>query len=213
MFQIEEQLKKLQEDIAPYTPNIIAVTKYFGRDGIIEAYRAGLRNFGESRIPEATEKIASLPEEIRRNSKFHMIGHLQSNKVKKVVGVFEYIHSVDTIDIAKKISEEAKRQGIVQKVFLQINNANEEQKFGFTKQGILKEYESITKLSGIEVVGLMNIAPNIQNSQRLKELFTDIKELGTELGLKEFSMGMSNDYKEAVDSGATFIRVGRKLFS
>ena len=85
MFQVKERLLELQEEIAPYTPNIIAVTKYFGYDGIVEAHKAGLRNFGESRIPEAIDKIKSLPKEIQESSKFHMIGHLQSNKVKKVV--------------------------------------------------------------------------------------------------------------------------------
>lgn len=213
MFQVKEQLLKLQEEIAPYKPNIIAVTKYFGQEGITEAYEAGLRDFGESRIPEATDKIASLPEEIRKNSRFHMIGHLQSNKIKKVVGVFEYIHSVDTKELAEKISQEAISKGIVQKVFIQVNNAKEEQKYGFEIESILKKFCEIKKLKGIEIVGLMNIAPNIPDRQKIRALFSEIRDLNEQLGLRELSMGMSNDYKEAVECGATYIRVGRKLFS
>ena len=213
MFQVKKKLLELQEEIAPYTPNIIAVTKYFGADGIIEAYQAGLRNFGESRIPEAIEKIKSLPEEIQRNSTFHMIGHLQKNKVKKVIGFFDYIHSVDSKELAEIISEEALKQGIVQKIFLQVNNANEPQKFGFTKENLLKDFKEIKELKGIEITGLMNIAPLTQDKAELEKLFREIKDLNSKLNLKELSMGMSNDYKEAVRNGATYIRIGRKLFS
>lgn len=213
MFQVKEKLLKLQEEIAPYTPNIIAVTKYFGIDGIIEAYEAGLRNFGESRIPEAIEKINSLPREIRENSTLHMIGHLQTNKVKKVVGVFQYIHSVDSTDLAKEISKEAEKKGIIQKIFLQLNNANEPQKYGFSKEKLKEDFKEISQLNGLEIVGLMNIAPLIQDKTKLINLFKEVNEINKELGLKELSMGMSNDYTEALQAGATYIRIGRKLFS
>ena len=106
---VKKNLLQIQEQIAPYTPNILAVTKYFGVDAIIAAYNAGLRNFGESRAIEAIGKINSLPSEIKENSKFHFIGHLQTNKVNKVVCNFDVIHSVDSLKLAKSISEEAQK--------------------------------------------------------------------------------------------------------
>src|SRR5574344_2102273 len=105
MGTVKENLLKIQEDIAPYNPKIIAVTKYFDGSKLIEAYEAGLRDFGESRVLEAIEKITGLPEEIRKKSTGHMIGQLQSNKVSKAVGFFDYIHSVDSVTPAREISK------------------------------------------------------------------------------------------------------------
>jgi PLP dependent protein len=219
MNTIKKNLLEVKEEIAPYTPNIIAVTKYFDESKILEAYEAGLRDFGESKVIEAIEKIQRLPQEIRDNSKFHLIGHLQTNKAHKAVGKFDYIHSVDSLKLARMISEEALAIGIRQKVLLQINNANEEQKFGFSKDEILENFEQIKNLKGLDVVGLMNMAPFGLESQALSELFEDIVKLRDELEkkfnctLKEISMGMSGDYKEAAVAGATIIRIGRRLFS
>lgn len=219
MNTVKENLLKIKEDIAPYTPNIIAVTKYFDENKIIEAYEAGLRDFGESRVIEAIEKIQKLPDEIRGHSRFHLIGHLQTNKVRKAVENFDYIHSVDSLKLAKIISEEALNANLKQKVLLQINNANEEQKFGFSKDEVLKNFGEIKSLKGIEIVGLMNIAPFGLGKKALIELFKDIVNLRDTLEknydckLSEISMGMSGDYKEATVAGATMIRIGRKLFS
>ncbi len=219
MNTIRENLVTLQEEIAPYTPNIIAVTKYFDESKIIEAYDAGLRDFGEARVLEAIEKIQKLPKEIKENSNFHLIGHLQTNKAPKAVGNFDYIHSVDSLRLAETLSEEALKQGLKQKVFLQVNNANEEQKFGFLKEEILQLFGKIKELRGLEIVGLMNMAPFGLERQELINLFKDIVNLRDTLEkefdciLKEISMGMSGDYKEAVVAGATMIRIGRKLFS
>lgn len=219
MNTVKENLLKVREDIAPYTPNIIAVTKYFDENKIIEAYEAGLRDFGESRVVEAVEKIQKLPQEMRDNSRFHLIGHLQSNKIKKAVGNFDYIHSVDSLKLAELVSEEALTQNIKQKVLLQVNNANELQKFGFSRDDVLKNFQEIKKLKGIKVVGLMNMAPLGLEKEALVGLFKDIVSLRDELEkkfgceLKEISMGMSGDYKEAVVAGSTMIRLGRKLFS
>lgn len=219
MNTVKENLLSIKREIVPYTPNIIAVTKYFDESKIIEAYEAGLRDFGEAKVIEAIEKIKKLPQEIRENSKFHLIGHLQTNKVGKAVGNFDYIHSVDSLKLAKTISEEALKIGVKQKIFLQINNANEEQKFGFSKDEIFTEFETIKLLKGIEIVGLMNMAPFGLGTKALSELFEDIVKLRDKLEkkidctLKELSMGMSGDYKEAVVAGATMIRIGRELFS
>lgn len=215
---IRKNLLQIQEDIAPYTPNIIAVTKYFDKDAIIAAYNAGLRNFGESRVIEAIKKIQDLPDEIRDNSKFHFIGHLQTNKVKKTIEYFDYIHSLDSLKLAEIISEEAEKVGKIQNVFLQLNNANEEQKFGFSKDEIFQNFEPINKLPNLKIVGLMNMAPLGADDDELYKLFSDVVSTRDDLEkqfnceLKEISMGMSQDYKIAARCGATMLRVGRKLF-
>lgn len=219
MNTVKENLLKIKEEIAPYTPNIIAVTKYFDGSKITEAYEAGLRDFGESKVIEAIDKIQKLPKEVRDNSKFHLVGHLQTNKVRKAVGNFDYIHSVDSVKLAEVLSEEALKINTRQKVLLQINNAGEEQKFGFSTEEVFKNFEKIKSLKGLEIVGLMNIAPMDLAKEDLLELFKDIVNLRDALEkkfdceLKEISMGMSGDYKEAVAAGATMIRIGRKLFS
>lgn len=215
---VRENLLQIQEDIAPYKPNIIAVTKYFDEKAMIEAYNAGLRDFAESRAVEAVEKIENLPAEVRNNSKFHFIGHLQTNKVKKVVPIFDYIHSVDSLKLAKAIADEAKLFGKVQNILLQVNNANEEQKFGFSKKEIFEVFPSIKELSSVSIAGIMNMAPLGASEEELNRLFEDVFNIKKELEqrfdceLRELSMGMSQDYKIAVKHGATMLRIGRKLF-
>ena len=215
---IKKNLLQIQEDIAPCKPKIIAITKYFGVEAIEKAYEAGLRDFGESRLPQAKDKIQSLSREIRENSTFHFIGHLQTNKVKQAVGFFDYIHSVDSLKIAQAISRQACELGIVQKVLLQINNANEVQKFGFSKDELLEVFGEIKQLEGIDPVGVMNIAPLGIDEDKIAELFSDIVETKKTLETKfvcvlgEISMGMSQDYVIAANKGATMLRIGRKLF-
>ena len=215
---VRENLLQIQEDIAPYKPNIIAVTKYFDENAIIEAYNAGLRDFAESRVIEAVEKINNLPAEIRNNSKFHFIGHLQTNKIKKVLPTFDYIHSVDSLKLAKVISDEALVLRKVQNVFLQVNNANEEQKFGLSKKDIFEVFPQVKALPSINIFGIMNMAPLGASDDELNRLFEDVLNIKNELEqkfnceLKELSMGMSQDYKIAVKHGATMLRIGRKLF-
>lgn len=215
---VKNNLLQIQEDIAPYKPNIIAVTKYFDESAIIEAYNAGLRDFAESRVIEAIAKINNLPEEIRNNSKFHFIGHLQTNKVKKAVGTFDYIHSVDSFKLAKTISDDAHSIGKVQNILLQVNNANEEQKFGFSTKEIFEVFISIKELPNIKIAGLMNMAPLGASEDELNRLFEEVFQIKQKLEkefnypLKELSMGMSQDYKIAVKHGATMLRIGRKLF-
>lgn len=215
---VKKNLLQVQEDIAPYQPNIIAVTKYFDETAIIEAYNAGLRDFAESRVIEAVEKINNLPADVRSDSKFHFIGHLQTNKVKKAVKNFDYIHSVDSYKLAKTISDEAQNIGKVQDILLQVNNADEEQKFGLSKQEIFDVFISINSLPNIKIAGLMNMAPLGASEEELNRLFEEILQIRNRLetdfhcSLKELSMGMSQDYKIAVKHGATMLRIGRKLF-
>lgn len=215
---VRENLLRVQEDIAPYKPNIIAVTKYFDETAIIEAYNAGLRDFAESRVIEAITKINNLPADVRNNSRFHFIGHLQTNKVKKAVANFDYIHSVDSYKLAKAISDEAQNTGKVQNILLQVNNADEVQKFGFSKQEIFDIFISIKSLPNINIAGLMNMAPLGAPEDELNRLFEEVAQIRNKLetdfncSLKELSMGMSQDYKIAVKHGATMLRIGRKLF-
>lgn len=215
---VKENLQEIQKNIAHSKIKIIAVTKYFGLDAILAGYEVGLRNFGESRALDAIDKINKLPEEVRQNSTFHFIGHLQSNKAEKVVKYFDIIHSVDSLKIAKAISEAACRLNKKEKVLLQLNNAEEEQKSGYSKENLKNEFKEIKALEGIEVIGLMNMAPLGAGEKELERLFKDVREFRDELEkefnvtLPELSMGMSNDYKIALKEGATIIRIGRKLF-
>lgn len=220
MFEtVRDNLLRIREEIEPCKPKIIAVTKYFGQDAITGAYKAGIRDFGESRAVEACKKISSLPMEIRQNSTFHFIGHLQTNKVKLVIKIFDYIHSVDSLKLAQCISQHAKEVGKIQKILLQINNANEEQKFGFSKNTLFEVFQQIQKLDNIEIVGVMNIAPLGEDEPQLRRLFSQIRQIKDELNksfgcnLEEISMGMSQDYKIAVEEGSTMLRIGRKLFT
>lgn len=217
-YTIERNLLEVKKKIEPYTPNIIAVTKYFDYKAIIEAYQAGLRDFGENRVIDAVAKIEQLSEEVRENSRFHLIGHLQKNKVKKAVGKFDLIHSVDSFELACLIDEEAKKQGMIQDVLIQVNNAREPQKSGFYPEEILKIFGEIVNLENIRVKGLMNMAPLIEDRIKIMELFEDVAALKVQLEtvfsvkLDELSMGMSGDYDVAARCGATMIRLGRTLF-
>ena len=215
---IERNLLEVKRKIEPYTPNIIAVTKYFDHKAMIEAYYAGLRDFGENRVLDAVAKIEMLDEDVRQNSRFHLIGHLQKNKVKRAVGKFDLIHSVDSLELASVINEEAKKQNVMQDVLIQINNAREPQKSGFYPEDILEVFGEIVNLENVRVKGLMNMAPLIEDRSRLRELFMDVAALKVELEEKyqvvlgELSMGMSGDYDVAAACGATMVRLGRTLF-
>ncbi|MBQ2871402.1 YggS family pyridoxal phosphate-dependent enzyme [bacterium] len=216
---IKRNLLQIKRKIEPYTPNIIAVTKYFDHTAIIESYNAGIRDFGENRVLDAVAKIELLDDEIRKNSRFHLIGHLQKNKVKKAVGNFDLIQSVDTLELAQAIDAEAVKKEIKQKVLIQINNAKEPQKSGFYPEEILEVFGDLLKLQNIEIKGLMNMAPMIEDREEILRLFKEIAELKMQLEnkfqiqLDELSMGMSGDYELAAQAGATIIRIGRVLFN
>lgn len=218
-FSIKRNILQIQEEIAPYKPNIIAVTKYFDEEAMIAAYEAGLRDFGESRVIEAVEKINRLPEEVRKNSKFHFIGHLQSNKARRVVEHFDLIHSVDSVKLALKIDEYAGEIGKVQDILLQLNNSGEIQKSGFSKTSLIDAFGEIQNFKHIRVLGLMNMAPLGAEEEELTRLFRDVVNTKQNLEekfnckLSELSMGMSQDYVIAAREGATMLRIGRKLFS
>ena len=210
---IKQQLEFILEDIKDYNPRIIAVTKYYDESKMIEAFNSGLRDFGESRALDALDKISKIDDTTRAQSVYHFIGHLQTNKVKHVVGNFQYIHSVDSLNLAKCIDEEANKKGIIQKILIQVNNANEMQKFGIPISQLENLIEEVSNLKSLELVGLMNIAPLTDDFKELQRLFSQMKELTDNYQLKELSMGMSHDYKIALECGATMIRLGRILFN
>ena len=216
---VKTNLDNLKQNIAHYKIKIIAVTKYFGLRAIEAGYEVGIRDFAESRAQDAVKKLEKLPSCIRTNSTFHFIGHLQTNKVEMVVKNFDVIQSVDSLKLAQAISKAACSFNKREKVLLQVNNSGEIQKFGYGKEQLMADLSSILALDGIEVVGLMNMAPFGAKEQELERLFGDIREFRNtleekfEIKLPELSMGMSDDYIVAARAGATMIRVGRKLFT
>ena len=217
--KVKERLLQIRQEIAPSQPRIIAITKYFDENRLIEAYEAGLRDFGENRVQDALEKFSKLPKKIVETSTFHLVGHLQTNKVKKAVGSFDYIHSVDSLKLLEAIDTAAKSKGIIQKILIQVNNANEVQKYGLSIDKVVDLFSKICGYTNCNVVGLMHIAPLEVSEAELSELFGQMRDLKSELEktfnleLNELSMGMSNDYKIAVQNGSTMLRIGRKLFT
>lgn len=209
---VRNNLNKVLKDIEGYSPRIIAVTKYYHIDKMIEAFEAGLRDFAESRALDSVEKINKIDDTTKAQSIYHFIGHLQTNKVKYVVGLFDYIHSVDSLKVAQCINEVASQKGIIQKILIQVNNANESQKFGVCPEQLENLINEVLKMKNLELVGLMNIAPLTDDINELQRLFSEMNSLKEGYNLKELSMGMSHDYKIAVENGATMIRLGRILF-
>jgi len=212
-------LKNLQKiNIDTSKVRLIAVTKYVNADKIIEAYEAGIRNFAENRYQDAEVKRKKLPPEIEKDIIWHFIGHLQSNKAKKVTGNFEYIHSVDSVKLAEQISEEAKKKDIIQKILIQVNVSEEETKFGFELESIKEVFLKIIKLDSLSVQGFMTIGPNIDDEAVIRKTFIELRKLRDNfqekfnINLPELSMGMSNDYKIAIEEKSTMIRLGQVLF-
>ena len=210
---VKQRLEVILEEIKNYNPRIIAVTKYYDEKRMIEAFQSGLRDFGESRVLECIEKINKIDDTTRAQSIYHFIGHLQTNKVKHVVGNFKYIHSVDSLNLAKCIDGAAEQKGIKQKILIQVNNALEAQKFGIDQLQLENLINEVSQMKSLELVGLMNIAPLTDDKKELQRLFLEMRSLVDKYQLKELSMGMSQDYKIALECGATMIRLGRILFN
>ena len=205
---IKENIVKIKKK-TPKEITLIAVSKTKSIKEIMEAYNAGIRDFGENYVQELVKKINELPKDIR----WHMIGHLQKNKVKYVVNKNIYlIHSVDSLSLAKEINKEAVKKNIIVNILLEVNLSNEKNKFGFKKEEIEKIYHEIKSYENINVLGLMTILPNISNENILRGYFKDLKKIKEKLELSILSMGMSNDYKIAIDEGSTMIRIGTAIF-
>lgn len=214
---LSERLKKLKDQIFdacrrsnrdPSEITLIAVTKYATLETIREAYNLGLRSFGESRIPTALEKMAQLPSDID----WHFIGHLQSNKVAKAIGRFAFVHSVDSLDLAKKISSASTQQGCNTAVLLQVNTSGESSKQGFTPDTCREQFLELSQLPGISLQGLMTMAPLTDDANLIRACFSRLRDLRDELKLRHLSMGMSQDFPIAIEEGATLLRIGSSLF-
>ena len=188
--------------------NIIAVSKTFPFDEIEPLINIGHVHFGENKVQEALEKWGNKKESFK-NLKLHMIGRLQTNKVKYAVSLFDYIHSLDSIKLAEKISIEQKKINKNLKIFIQVNLGNEYQKSGIDKENIKNFYEKCTEEFQLNIIGLMCLPPQ---DAAVRPYFSDMKKLNKFIGLKDLSIGMSSDYLDAIDYGATFVRIGSKIF-
>ena len=200
--------EKLQSNNSEKIPNIIAVSKTFSIAEISPLINFGHIHFGENKVQEALEKWTDIKNDFK-DIKLHMVGKLQSNKAKQAVLLFDYIHSLDNLKLAKKISVEQKKIKRNVKIFIQVNIGNEMQKNGIEIENLKNFYNECVNTFELDIVGLMCIPPN---NDDLKNYFLKMKNLLNEIKLEELSMGMSKDFMEASKNGATFIRIGSKIF-
>ncbi len=183
---------------------------------LTEIYDAGILDFGENKVQEMCDKMEVLPKDIR----WHMIGHLQTNKVKYIVGRTELIHSVDSLHLAEEIQRQALKKGVIVPVLVEVNIAREETKFGIQKEDTVALVKSIAKLDHIQIKGLMTIAPYVENPEDNRLYFREIRQLSVDIknqnidnvSMDVLSMGMTGDYMVAIEEGATMVRVGTGIF-
>ena len=195
---------------------LIAVSKTKPLPMLMDAYECGCRDFGENKVQELVDKWEQMPKDIR----WHMIGHLQRNKVKYIVDKVYMIHSVDSLRLAEEISKEAVKKGVTVSVLIEINVAQEESKFGTTCEEAYRLVEEASKLPNIIIKGLMTIAPYVENAEENKQYFEKLRQIYVDINRKnidnvymtELSMGMTGDYETAIAEGATYIRVGTGIF-
>lgn len=195
---------------------LIAVSKTKPVEMLQEVYDCGCRDFGENKVQEIMDKYDKLPNDIR----WHMIGHLQTNKVKYIVDKVYMIHSVDSIKLAKEISKEAVKKNVTVKILLEVNVAQEETKFGMMSEEVKEFYNEVIDLPGLKVCGLMTIAPYVEDSEENRQYFVKLRQLMVDMteekndnkDVGELSMGMTGDYEVAIEEGATYVRVGTGIF-
>lgn len=195
---------------------LIAVSKTKPVEMLQEIYDENIRDFGENKVQELCSKMEQLPSDIR----WHMIGHLQRNKVKYIVGKVELIHSVDTYRLAEEINIQAKKQNVIVPILVEVNIAHEESKFGISAEDATLLVEEISRLENIRIKGLMTIAPYVKNPEDNRLYFRKIKQLSVDITNKNIdnvsmeilSMGMTGDYMVAIEEGATMVRVGTGIF-
>ena len=203
--EIKEKIKQLNYN--EYNPNIIAVSKTFDISHISHLIDYGHLHFGENKVQETLEKWTKVKEN-NHEIKLHMVGKLQTNKVKYAMKIFDYIHSVDSIKLINKIAEEQIKSNKSIKLFIQVNLAGENQKSGITKNEIGKLID-LCKDQNLKVIGLMCLPPFNEDS---KMYFSELRELNQEFKLPDLSMGMSNDYLKAIEYKSSFLRIGSKIF-
>lgn len=229
-FMIKENLKAVEENILKACDAsgrkreevvLIAVSKTKPVSMLQEAYDLGIRDFGENKVQELVDKYEQLPKDIR----WHMIGHLQTNKVKYIIDKAYLIHGVDSLHLAEEISRQAVKRGITANILIEVNIGSEESKFGCRAEEASMLIRDIAKLDGIYIKGLMAIAPFVENMQDNRKYFEQMAKLAVDItselsdnteysmvDLKELSMGMTGDYPVAVEEGATYVRVGTGIF-
>ena len=198
---------RLKDQNITTQPKVIAVSKTFSLDKILPLIDCGHLDYGENKVQEAIEKWTNI-KLTKKELKLHLIGKLQTNKVKQAIKIFDYIHSVDSEKLAKKIADEEDKQGKKIKIFIQVNIGDEDQKSGINKNQ-LSDFYQFCKTSKLNVVGLMCIPPFDQDS---KKYFEEMSVLNKKLNLNDLSMGMSSDYLEAINYSATYLRIGSSIF-
>ncbi len=203
---IQSELKSRSD--LDYETNIIAVSKTFSIDVIKPLIEHGHLHYGENKVQEAVRKWTEIKKN-KQDLKLHMIGKLQSNKVKYVIPLFDYIHSLDNLKLAEKISSEQKKINRRLKIFIQVNIGDEDQKNGIHKNQVTQFFEKCVNDLNLNIIGLMCIPPA---NKDISAYFSSMNELNNSLGLNQLSMGMSSDYLLAREHGATFVRIGSKIF-
>jgi pyridoxal phosphate enzyme (YggS family) len=193
----------------PHDVMLIAVSKEVEASTVREAYEAGLRTFGESRVQEASKKAGELALE---GIDWHMIGHLQKNKAKDAVRLFDLIHSVESVELLRLLNKYAEQAGEVQKVLLQVNISGEESKFGVSGDEVGELLRGSLGMDNIRVEGLMTIPSFFNNPEKARPYYKRLRELAGEHMLSELSMGMTGDFEVAIEEGATMVRVGTAIF-
>ena len=195
-------------DLKKKKSKIIAVSKTFPINSILPLIKYGHIHYGENKVQEAKEKWATIKNDYK-HIKLHLIGKLQTNKVKYVLPLFDYIHSLDSLKLAEKISVEQEKKNFKPQIFVQVNIGKEEQKNGVHAEDLEEFLNSCKQNYDLNIIGLMCIPPNDGKSY---QYFSEMKKLSEKNGLKELSMGMSEDYIAAIENGSSFIRVGSKIF-
>src|SRR5438046_7291706 len=223
MISIAENLERVREQIAQAAARVgrvaqeielVAITKTHPAEKVREAIEAGQTLFGESRVQEARVKIPELPSNLR----WHFVGHLQKNKIRHALPLFEMIHSVDSLGLAQAIDRIAQEDGLHLRILLEVNVAGEGSKFGFKTTTLRAELESLLMLSRLSIEGLMCIPPLAEEPEASRRYFVELRELRDaiekefQVKLPQLSMGMTNDYSVAVEEGATLVRVGTAIF-
>ena len=222
---LKENLTKVEENIQKACDKagrkrsevtLIAVSKTKPVEMLQEIYNEGIREFGENKVQEMCEKMELMPQDI----KWNMIGHLQTNKVKYIIGKTSLIHSVDSLKLAEEIQKQAVKHDVTADILVEVNIANEESKFGISKDETIQMIRDIAKLDHLKIKGLMTIAPFVENPEDNRLYFREIKQLSVDINnqnidnvsMDVLSMGMTGDYMVAIEEGATMVRVGTGIF-
>ncbi|MBR1910494.1 MAG: YggS family pyridoxal phosphate-dependent enzyme [Lachnospiraceae bacterium] len=222
---IRERLEKVQNSMSEAVKasgrdekdvTLIAVSKTKPVEMIKEVYDAGIRDFGENKVQEIIDKYPKLPSDIR----WHLIGHLQTNKVKYIIDKVCMIHSVDSLKLAQEISRQAVKHNVTADILIEVNVAGEDTKFGVKPEDTLSLCEEISALANVRIRGLMTVAPFVDDPEENRAVFCTLRQLFVDIDAKNIdtvcmdclSMGMSNDYTVAIEEGATFVRVGTSIF-